>query len=198
MASHPGATPAGFIHTDDEVFRQWWSRLALAGGAVSLVLGIILLVWPEETLVVVAVLIGIWLVISGVASLAQAIFAPEGRSGGLRVLKAIGALLYLIAGVFCIRHAFSTVTILAVLLGIAWLVAGVVEVFSAFGEGVSPWYRIGAFGLGLVTIVAALVVLIWPAPSLTVLTWLAGLWLLIIGIAQIVAAIRTMRAPATT
>ena len=195
MTAESGVAVLGFSR-DDELFRRWWSRLSLAGGVVSVVLAIILLVWPKETLVVVAVLIGIWLIIAGIASLAQAIFAPEGRSGGLRVLKAFGAVLYLIAGVFCIRHAFTTVTILAALIGISWLVAGVVEVFSAFGEGVSGWYRVGAFALGLLSILAALVVLIWPAPSLVTLTWLAGLWLLILGIAQIAMAIRTMRAPA--
>lgn len=195
MTAEPGVAVLSFSR-DDELFRRWWSRLSLVGGVVSVVLAIILLVWPKETLVVVAVLLGIWLIIAGIASLAQAIFAPEGRSGGLRVLKAFGAVLYLIAGVFCIRHAFTTVTILAALIGISWLVAGVVEVFSAFGEGVSGWYRVGAFALGLLSILAALVVLIWPAPSLVTLTWLAGLWLLILGIAQIVMAIRTMRAPA--
>ncbi len=195
MVSDPGVTAFSFTRTDDALFRQWWSRLALVGGVVSVVLGIILLVWPKETLVVVAVLLGIWLVIAGIASLAQAIFAPEGRSGGLRVLKAFGGILYLIAGVFCVRHAFSTVTLLAALIGISWLVAGVVEVFSAFGEGVSGWYRASAFTLGLVSIIGALIILIWPTPSLVTLTWLAGLWLLVLGIAQIVTAIRALRSP---
>ncbi len=193
MATDRGATLFTFSETDDELFRQWWSRLALLGGAVSVVLAIILLVWPKETLIVVAVLLGIWLVIAGIASLAQAIFAPETAGGGTRVLKAVGAVLYLIAGVFCIRHAFSTVTILAAILGIAWLVAGVVEVFSAFGQGVTGWYRVAAFSLGLLSIVAALVVLVWPAPSLVALTWLAGIWLLILGVAQIVMAVRVLR-----
>ncbi|HWB35725.1 MAG TPA: DUF308 domain-containing protein [Rugosimonospora sp.] len=193
-AGGPTAVLFSWTAQDDELFRRWWSRLALAGGVVSLVLGIILLVWPKETLVVVAVLLGIWLVIAGITGLAQAIFAPEGRSGGLRVLKALGGVLYLIAGILCIRHLFATVTFLAVLVGISWLVVGVVEVFSAFGEQASGWYRVGSFGLGLLTILAALVVLIWPTPSLVTLAWLAGIWLLVLGIAQIVMAARTLRA----
>jgi uncharacterized membrane protein HdeD (DUF308 family) len=195
MATHTHVTAVTFGQVDDELFRRWWSRLAVAGGVVSIVLAVILLVWPEETLVVVAVLLGIWLIFAGVAGLVQAIFAPEASTGGLRVLKAIGGLLYLIAGVFCVRHAFTTVTILAALIGIAWLVTGVVEVFSAFGQGVSGWYRGSAFALGILSILAALVVLIWPTPSLVTLVWLAGIWLLILGIAQIVMAIRALRAP---
>jgi uncharacterized membrane protein HdeD (DUF308 family) len=194
MDSERGAALFTYTQADDEMFRHWWSRLALVGGVVSLIMGIIILVWPKETLVVVAVLLGIWLLIAGVANLVQAVFAPESRSGGLRVLKAIMGILYLVAGVFCVRHAFTTVTFLAVLLGVAWLVAGVMEVFSAFGEGVSGWYRLSAFALGLLSILAALVVLIWPTPSLVTLTWLAGLWLLVLGIAQIIMAIRLLRA----
>jgi len=199
MDSERGAALFSYTQADDEMFRQWWSRLALAGGVISVIIGIIVLVWPKETLVVVAVLLGIWLIIAGIANLVQAVFAPESTSGGLRVLKAIIGILYLIAGVFCVRHAFTTVTILAALLGIAWLVAGVMEVFSAFGEGVSGWYRLAAFGLGLLSILAALVVLIWPTPSLVTLTWLAGIWLLVLGIAQIIMAIRLLRSrPAGT
>jgi uncharacterized membrane protein HdeD (DUF308 family) len=196
MANRPNVTTISFNQADDDLFRRWWSRSALLGGVVSIVLGIILLVWPEETLVVVAVLLGISLIVAGVAGLAQAIFAPEATTGGLRVLKAIGGLLYLIAGVFLVRHAFITVAIMAALIGIAWLVTGVVEVFSAFSYGVSGWYRVSAFALGILSILAALVVLIWPTPSLTTLVWLAGLWLLILGIAQVIVGIRALRAPA--
>jgi uncharacterized membrane protein HdeD (DUF308 family) len=194
MDSERGAALFTYTQADDELFRHWWSRLALVGGVVSLIIGIILLVWPRETLVVIAVLLGIWLIIAGVANLVQAVFAPESRSGGTRVLSAIAGILYLIAGVFCVRHAFTTVNFLAALLGIAWLVAGVVQVFSAFGEGVSGWYRLSAFALGLLSILAALVVLIWPTPSLVTLTWLAGIWLLVLGVAQIIMAIRLLRA----
>jgi uncharacterized membrane protein HdeD (DUF308 family) len=195
MVTHQDSTMFTFTAADDDMFRRWWARLGLVGGAVSIVVALILMVWPSETLVVLAVLLGIWLIIAGVANLAQAIFAPEDRTGGLRALKAIGGVIFLIAGVFCVRHAFTTVTFVAALIGITWLVTGVLEVFSAFGAGVSGWYRGSAFALGILSILAALVVLIWPEPSLVAMVWLAGIWLLILGIAQIVAAIRALRAP---
>lgn len=181
---------------EEERFRTWWWRLAVTGGVVSIIVGLILLIWPSETLLVLSILIGIWLVIAGVVRIMQAIFVPEGRSGGVRVMVAIGGLLYLLAGALCLRHPSFTVAVLAAIIGISWLIVGVVEIFAAFHKGVSGWYRAGTITLGVVSIIGALVVLIWPGITLQVIIWLAGLWLLILGVIQVIMGIRASRAGA--
>ena len=196
MTYQPDVTVVAISEADEERFRLWWWRLAVTGGVVSIVLGLILLIWPSETLVVLSVLLGIWLLIAGVVRIAQAIFVPEGRSGGLRVVMAIGGLFYLVGGALCIRHPNFTVGVLAAIIGISWMIVGVVEIFAAFHRGVSGWYRVATITIGVVSVLGALVVLIWPGITLSVIIWLGGLWLLILGVIQVVMGIRASRAGA--
>ena len=45
--------------------------------------------------------------------------------------------------------------------------------------------------------IAGLVVLVWPFDSIAVLTLAAGIWLIIIGITQVIQAIQTRKAAKT-
>ena len=48
-----------------------------------------MLFWPEATVRVVAILFGVWLILSGVVMLVQALGIPR-QSGAMRVLLGIG------------------------------------------------------------------------------------------------------------
>jgi uncharacterized membrane protein HdeD (DUF308 family) len=52
------------------------------GGVVSLVIGILLLVWPSRTLEVVAILAGISLLLSGAIQIGLAFGEPSGSRAG--------------------------------------------------------------------------------------------------------------------
>ena len=173
---------------DDEAFRAWWRRLAMLGGVISVVLGLILMIWPEATLTVVAVLVGLWLLLAGAVRIAQAAFIPEGRGAGSRVLQAIVGVLFVVLGVVCMRNLTKSLVLVGLIIGVGWLFGGVIEIFAAFSPLTHGWGRVGALLLGLITITGAFVVMFWPAPSLTVLVWLAGLWFVAIGLAQLLLA----------
>ena len=69
-------------------------------------------------------------------------------------------------------------------------------VAAGIGESDLPgrgWYVVA----GIITVLAGLVVLVWPFDSIAVLTLAAGICLVIIGITQIVQALQT-RKHATT
>jgi len=181
---------------DEAALRSWWRRVALLGGLVSVALGLILLIWPDATLYVAAILIGLWLILSGAVRLAQAAFIPEGRSAGGRVLQAIVGLVFVIVGVFCMKNLTTSLTLLALVIGISWLFGGMVEIFTAFSPGVQGWGRVGALLLGIIAIAAAVTILVWPEPSLRVIVWVTGLWLLALGLVQLFLAWRARRAVA--
>jgi uncharacterized membrane protein HdeD (DUF308 family) len=163
-------------------------RWVLAFGVVTLAAGIAVLGWPRQTLLVIAILFGIQLVISGIVQFVLALGAPV-ASGGMRVLYAILGLLSLIVGVWAIRHADLTVLVLAVLLGIYWIVRGTIEIFTALSEPMLPNRGWTGF-MGALSVLAGIIVVSIPGISVVTLAVVLGIWLVVLGIEQIVMAFR--------
>jgi uncharacterized membrane protein HdeD (DUF308 family) len=170
---------------DEAAFARALRSTAIAGGVLGIVLGVILLVWPHETILVVTALLGISLIISGLLALVRALFSPETRGASARVLPAIGGLITIAIGAICLRHLSNSAALLAAIFGIAWLVMGIAEVFAAFSHNRTGSIRTTMLLLGIVSILGGLVVLVWPTQSLVTLTVLIGIWLLITGLVQL-------------
>jgi uncharacterized membrane protein HdeD (DUF308 family) len=165
--------------------RHWgW---VLAFGIITLLIGLVTLVWPGRTLIVVAVLFGIQLIVMGIFRFASAFGADE--SGGTRVLFALLGVLSLIIGLYAVRHIFITILALALLLGIFWIVSGTVELFNSIshrqmhGRG---WTALA----GVLGIIAGLIILAVPGISLLVLAFVISIWLLVFGFVEITMAFR--------
>jgi uncharacterized membrane protein HdeD (DUF308 family) len=160
----------------------------LAFGLLTLAAGIAVLVWPAETLLVIAVIFGIQLVITGIFRFVMAFSEPV-RGAGIRVLYAVIGLLSIIVGLWAIRHADLTVIVLAVLLGIFWVVNGMFEIFAALSERALP-NRGWTGALGALSVFAGLIVIAVPDISVLTLAIVLGIWLLFWGIGQIMIAFR--------
>jgi len=155
-------------------------------GFVTLVLGIVVLVWPDETIVVVAVLFGIQLILAGIFRFVTA-FALDDAPGGTRALLALLGVLCFIVGIYAVRHVNVTIAALALVLGIFWIVNGAIELFAAIGQRGMPgrgWTII----LSLLSIVAGIVVLAYPDITLLALAVVLGIWLVALGIIEIALA----------
>lgn len=166
--------------------RHWgW---ALTFGIITVLAGIAVLVWPGRTLVVIAVLFGIQLIVTGIFRFVAA-FAIDDLSGGSRVLMALLGVLSLIIGLYALRHVLITVLALGLLLGIYWVVSGAVELFTALSHRDMP-SRGWAVFVGVLSILAGIVLLAYPGLSLLTLAVLVSVWLLIFGIMEISLAFR--------
>jgi uncharacterized membrane protein HdeD (DUF308 family) len=155
-------------------------------GIVTVGLGIVVLVWPDKTIVVVAVLFGIQLILAGIFRFVSAL-AIDDAPGGTRVLFALVGVLAFIVGIYALRHVNVTIAALALLLGIFWIVNGVIELFTAIGHREIPgrgWTII----LALLSIVAGIVVLAYPDISLVALAIVLGVWLVVLGVIEIALA----------
>lgn len=162
--------------------RKHWGLVLLLGIA-SVLVGIIMLVWPGKTVVVVAILTAIWLIVTGVFQIVRGF--RRGLSGGLRALLFISGILSLILGIIAINSVFQAVEILAILVGIAFLFQGFSLVFSAAESSEGRGWHI--FG-GIVMLIGGFVILLWPGISLATLAWVLGIWLVVGGLFEIVAA----------
>ncbi|MBO2447412.1 DUF308 domain-containing protein [Actinomadura barringtoniae] len=153
--------------------------VSLVAGILTLVLGIVLVAWPEATIKVVAVLFGLQLLILGVLRVVQAIIADD--SGGTRVLFALLGVLSVLVGVLVLRHLLQTVVVLALLLGMFWLIGGIIEFVHAVGDtgsGSRGW----GIALSLLTAGAGIVLLVWPGMTLLTLTVITGIWFITWGL----------------
>lgn len=161
--------------------RNWW--LMLFGGIVSIIIGVVAVVWPQQTVVVVAVLIAIYLIVSGIFEFVRG-FA-SGLSGGMRALLFITGVLSVILGLLMFRSAFQAVEILGILIGIAFL-------FRAFGAfflaGDSKEGRGWNIFFGIILLIAGIVLLAWPIQSVVTLAWVIGIWLIVLGIFEIIGS----------
>jgi uncharacterized membrane protein HdeD (DUF308 family) len=197
-----GATPAG-IHTFDEarivmnnlVGQRLWKWMLVAG-LLTIVLGAIVLAWPGPTILVASTLFGVYLLLSGLAELFMAFTLP--RSAATRVMLFISGALSLVLAILSFRHfgdAYA-VLLLSLWIGIGFIFQGVSGVAVGISESDLPgrgWY----IAAGIISGIAGVVVLVWPFDSIAVLTLVAGIWLVIVGITQIIQAFQTRKAANT-
>lgn len=165
--------------------RHWgW---ALAFGVLTVITGILLVVWPHISLLVAAIFFGIQLIISAVFRFIWAFTAPAAH-GWARVVMVIVAILSLIAGLILLRDPVMAVFLLGVVLGIYWITTGLLDIFTAVGYAELPRRWLVAL-MGGLAIVAGIIVLANPVTSLLFLAWVLGIWLIIFGIITAVRAI---------
>ncbi|MBK6762938.1 MAG: DUF308 domain-containing protein [Micrococcales bacterium] len=140
------------------------------------VFGLIMLIWPGATVRVVAILFGLWLILSGVVMLVQAL-ASRG-SGLLRVLLGVGGLLSLVIGGVCVVNGDASVRILGLFVVIGWIAHGLAYLVVGIRNKYSPSRSFYLF-FGILQLVLAGLVIAWPNETVTVLVRVIAIGLLL-------------------
>lgn len=147
-------------------------------GAIVAIAGILILFWPSISVVALAVIFAIQVIVSGIFRLVTAIVSRDVESG--RALMAVLGVLSIVVGILFLRHPFQTVAAMVLLVGLFWVISGLLETIHAIGTpGMSG--RGWAIAGGILAVIAGVVVLSAPAVGLIVLVWLLGLELLVYG-----------------
>ena len=161
--------------------------LRIALGVICLVLGLVALIWPQATLVVVALVFGLQLIAAGLVRIVAAVLLKE-LPGWARAVSGILGALTVIAGIICFFRPGTSLLVLALVLAIGWLIDGVSELVSAFAVPRRTGERVGMIAFGVLGLIAAVVVLIFPGESLVLLARIGGVVLLAFGILALLAA----------
>jgi uncharacterized membrane protein HdeD (DUF308 family) len=165
----------------------WQATLFL--GAATLILGLIVSFHPTGSLNVIAVLLGIAAILSGIFHLIR-VFDPKEPH---RVWLGIAGLLFIVIGVVLIRHLHLTRSLIGLLVGITWIVQGLTALIGGISGGVREGRAWWIF-FGVVSLIAGIVVAVTPASSLNVLAVLLGIWFVIMGIFEIIGGLLLRRA----
>ena len=110
-------------------------KLLLLRGVIGIVLGIILVAWPQATIVVLMVLVGIWALIDGIGLAAQVF--DKGAGTGQRVLFGVMALVALVVAMVASFNPDKAASVITWLVGIWLLVRGLFELVGAFSSTVA-------------------------------------------------------------
>jgi uncharacterized membrane protein HdeD (DUF308 family) len=187
-ASAEGDTVSG--STEERLAVPFWQVIVL--GVATALFGLAVLVWPQATLRTFGVLVGVWLMVVGVTRILGA-FSSE-RGTGRQVLSGTVGVILLIGGVACLRNVATGVLVLAFVIALAWILSGVAECVIAFRAAGSA--RMWLIVLGVVSIAAGLVFLLWPSLSLATIVIMTGISGLIIGVGEIAFAFQARRSAA--
>ncbi len=168
---------------DDRAF-TWAAWLIAVLALLTLGFGVLILVEPSITLSTLAVIVGIYLLVSGVVDLGSAILGHRESRGMSAVFGVISAVL----GVLLIRHPTHAVAAVALIIGLWLLAAGLIRLVRTFAE---PGNRIWSFVLAIAEIAFGVVIVSDPKIGVTTLAVIIGIALIVraIALGLIVAAI---------
>ena len=187
MSSSADATADQAHEMMKDVADHWGLIVVL--GVLSVILGLLAIAYPGATIVTVSIFFAAWLFVSGIFYLISS-FTRDGDTGS-RVLSAILGVLSIIVGWALLRTPFQSVEVFIFVIGIFFLIQGVMTFIGAFARKAGRNWGIAS---GLLGIIAGLIVLTYPISSAVTLALIAGIWLVILGIMQVVAGIQLRNA----
>ena len=173
----PGDRPLRGRHYDR--FQAHWKAI-VGFGVVTALLGAAALVLSVSATLAAVLVIGVFMVLTGVA---QLVIGLRTRSWGRFVAFELAGAVYLIAGLFAVFSPLEASVVLTLLLGAGLIATAVSRLFLAFQMGGSPRRTallVAAFATGILGLV---IVFGWPANSLFILGTLLGIDLLFQGVA---------------
>jgi uncharacterized membrane protein HdeD (DUF308 family) len=157
-------------------------------GLGTVVLGLIVAAHPTQSFKVVAILLGVLMIISGVYQVVQSLRARNEH----RAWRGIAGVLFFLVGIFLIRHVSLSLSIIALFAGFAFIIAGIAALVEAIsGDGLMERAWAGVFGVILVF--AGIAAITTPITFLNRLGTVLGWAFFAIGIMQIIGAIMSMR-----
>lgn len=183
-----GATATAFVVYLDP--KKMWPLMALRG-TLAILFGIVALLWPGITLLVLALLFGAWALLDGISLLANAF--RQGRAHTRWqdwIPSLLAGLLGIAAAVITVFMPGITVLVLTIVAAIFLIGIGVAEIMIAVRLRRLIRGEIFLALAGLVGIIAGIMILIWPLSGALALTLLLGAYALVSGILLLAATWR--------
>jgi uncharacterized membrane protein HdeD (DUF308 family) len=157
----------------------------IVGGILTLILGLLILIWPGRTAQVLTGIIAAYAIIAGIVYAALGIFSST-KGGWARVGHVALGILFVVVGIVAFANlaAFtvSFAVFLGVLVGVMWIVEGAVSL-SVVGESSSRGWTIA---FAILSIIAGVMLLFTPLWGVLVLWWLLGISAVALGIVNII------------
>ena len=158
----------------------WW--MLVLSGVLSIVFGFVALFWPALTAASLVFLVALFTVVGGVIGLVETL-TNIGKDR-LWWLSLLISLVALGIGVFLIRNPLITAALLVKLLALMIFIQAlydlVIASYATKEEGRWMWIVTGLLG-----IISAVVIWIYPVPATLAFVWVLGLYSLVHGVVNL-------------
>ena len=168
--------------------KAWW-LLALLG-VLSIGIGLLLIFWPQATITTITMIVGLFMIITGVVRFFVAVFDSGSNERWLLVFSGI---IGVALGVIIMKNPEATIKIIVLITAIFWLISGMVDVFRGIANADLPDRGLRIVFGGL-TLLFGVIILVWPAITVGVFAVLMGIYTVFFGLIEIVAAFQLKKA----
>ncbi|MBB6351319.1 HdeD family acid-resistance protein [Nonomuraea muscovyensis] len=171
----------------EQLARVWW--MVLIRGIAAIIFGILALIWPAITLLVLVIFFGAYALVNGFFTLFSG-FRHDAKSRAWLIISGIVSIL---AGI--IAFVWPGITSLALLYVVAfWAIfSGVSEIVAGIQMRKvieNEWVLIVA---GALSVIFGILLLIWPGAGLLTLVWLVGVFAVLYGVAMVVLSFKVKK-----
>ncbi len=161
-----------------------YQNMFLFRGLAAIVFGVVLLVWPTISLLVLVLAFGIFALVNGIVAVAAALGSTHEQGWGLLLFE--GILGVLVGAVALVWPGITALFFLYLIA--AWaIITGVLELVAPLSFPMSFWRGVLMVLLGLVTVVFGVLIALQPAAGLLTVVWLIGVFAIVIGVLHLVA-----------
>jgi uncharacterized membrane protein HdeD (DUF308 family) len=167
---------------------SWW--VMAVQGVAAILFGIAAFIWPGPTLEGLVFLFGLLVLFTGLGSLAAAFTDLEAGHWWAHLVSGLVGIGF---GIVALLWPGVTLIMLIYLTALWALVTGVVRLIATLqhhGKIAHEWVPVT---LGMLAIVLALALMVWPLASIVVVTWLVGGYAILAGVLLLVLTFRKRR-----
>jgi uncharacterized membrane protein HdeD (DUF308 family) len=166
------------------------SGWSIALGVLMIITGIIAMLAPWEFGIVIALIIGWMAIFNGVA---QIIYGIRTQSGGRTVLEVILGLIYIVAGIYLLMHPVGGLLVLTIFLASFLIVYGIFALVLAFQMRPLQGWGWVLFDAIVTILLGILIWAHWPVNAEWVVGTLFGISILVSGVTRLMVSMAVRR-----
>lgn len=170
----------GMTGTQASNYSRW---MLILRAAISVIIGIMVLVWPGLTLITLVYFFGAFVLVDGIFAVIAGFFRPYGKWSLI-----IGGILAIVLGIMIFFWPGITAIVLLYLIAAWAIVMGIAAIVTAFSLGGAlgqEWVLVIA---GAVLVLLGLFLLLRPGAGILSLLWLLGAGLIANGVLLFIRA----------
>jgi uncharacterized membrane protein HdeD (DUF308 family) len=157
----------------------------LVSGALAVIIGGVVLLWPHISIQVAAILLGVYLVASAAMQVIIGFSMREATRG--QALLFVSGATSLVLGILAFGHLSHAVQLLAIAMGVSFLFRGMATMVYGISDSDaidSGWTTF----FGTITAIAGVVLMALPFSSIVTLATVVGICLVVLGVLEIISS----------